>query len=98
VLREFDVPLSLASDYSVNRCTIETIPILPEKFKLGKPTPGADNDCTGIKFVIEKQIIELVSPLLRNSREDEIKDIDDVEMEGQHSTISIHGRERGFGI
>jgi len=48
VLREFDIPESL-KDYSLNRCTIDTSPFLPEKFKIGQRTPGAENDCTGIK-------------------------------------------------
>lgn len=52
VLREFDT----LKDHSLNRCAVETTGFLPEKIKLGKPTPGAENDCDGPHFIIEHEI------------------------------------------
>lgn len=44
------------SGFSVNRCTVLTAGFLPEYFKLGTPTPGADNDCAGARFIIEDAV------------------------------------------
>lgn len=43
-LREFKFK---STDISLNRCTVETDGFIPEKFKIGKPTPGLENDCSG---------------------------------------------------
>jgi len=53
------------SDFSLNRCTAETSPMLPDKFKLGKTTPKSMNDFSGSRFVIETNIIRLTEPLTR---------------------------------
>lgn len=46
------------NDISLNRCTIESNGFLPEAFKLGSPTPGEENDCTGPHYVLEDNILE----------------------------------------
>lgn len=51
------------TDYTLNCCTIETGGFLPEKFKLGKPTPGAENDCTGNHFILEDHLINFTNTL-----------------------------------
>lgn len=56
VLREFD----LKQDLSLNRCTIETDGFIPEKFKLGKPTPGTENDCAGSHFILHDRLQQMV--------------------------------------
>ncbi len=48
-------------DLSLNRCTASTSPYLPKAFKLGKLTPGQDNDCKGTKFLLENEdIVEAI--------------------------------------
>lgn len=47
VLREFD---NKKTDRTLNRCTFDSTPFVPEKFKIGAPSPGKDNDCTGAQF------------------------------------------------
>lgn len=54
-LREIDSSES-GRDNSISRCTIQTDGFLPEKFKLGKPTPGAENDCSGTHFIWEEHL------------------------------------------
>uniref|UniRef100_A0A915J9F9 DUF4371 domain-containing protein n=1 Tax=Romanomermis culicivorax TaxID=13658 RepID=A0A915J9F9_ROMCU len=68
LLREFDVPKDAKSDYSLNRCTAETGPMLPAKFKLGQPSPGAQNDCSGKRFIIEINIVKLTNQLTHRYR------------------------------
>lgn len=38
---------------SLNRCAVESSGFLPEKFKIGNPTPGKANDCTGPHILLE---------------------------------------------
>ena len=58
-LREFDTRIGI--DNSLNRCAVETTEFLPEKFKIGKPTPGFENNCTGAHFIIEDHILDVIS-------------------------------------
>ena len=67
VLREFD---TANKDLSLNRCTAETASFLPEAFKLGSPTPGRRNDCSGSRFLLSRAIMELTDPLPRQYRSD----------------------------
>lgn len=62
VLREIDDE-NQNIDYTLNRCAIETCGFIPEKFKLGKPTPAAENDCSGIHFILEEHLLDVTSPL-----------------------------------
>lgn len=57
VLREFD-DVSGGTDYSLNRCTFESDGFLPEKFRIGRLTPGSENDCSGTHFILEDHISE----------------------------------------
>lgn len=59
VLREVKTNLAF-HDISLNRCAIENLGFLPEMFKLGNPTPGAENDCTGPHFILEDHISDMV--------------------------------------
>lgn len=61
VLREYDKTedqnyLCDNKDRSINRCTDLIDGFLPEKFKLGKVSPGQDNDCTRAHFVLEDHV------------------------------------------
>lgn len=49
------------SDISLNRCSINFEGFVPEQFKLGNPTPGKQNDCTGPHFILENNILNVVS-------------------------------------
>lgn len=51
------------NEISLNRCTIESTGFAPHMFKLGNPTPGAANDCTGPHFVLEDNILEATGPV-----------------------------------
>ncbi len=42
-------------DLSINRCTLRTNGFLPESFRLGHPTPGERNDCTGERLFLENE-------------------------------------------
>lgn len=46
------------NDIYLNRCTIENTGFLPEMLKLGDPTSGAENDCTGPHFILEENMAE----------------------------------------
>lgn len=74
VLREVRVNLK-NNDISLNRCAIENEGFLPEMFKLGNPTPGAENDCTGPHFILEDNISEMEAAL--NFRTSYMDDSDD---------------------
>lgn len=54
-LRDFDV--EGRSDYSLNRCAVETDGFLPQKFKVANPTPGRQNDCeNAVHYILEDHI------------------------------------------
>ena len=61
-IREFS--FKDGKDLSLNRCTIETEGFIPEKFKLGNPTPGSDNDCSGSHFIFEDRIQEILPNII----------------------------------
>lgn len=65
-LREID-DRSRNRDNSLNRCTITTDAFAPEKFKLGKLTPGEENDCSGTHFILEEHLVSITSPLQKES-------------------------------
>lgn len=50
-------------DISLNRCTLESIGFVPEKFKIGTITPGSENDCNGLHFILEENIEKVISPV-----------------------------------
>ena len=62
-LREYDVESDKENDNTLNRCTINTDTIVPEAFKLGTATPGADNDCSGAHFILEEHTSQLFNVL-----------------------------------
>lgn len=61
-LREFPSPIE--NDITLNRCTIENEGFLPEKIKLGKRTPNAENDCTGTRFIVEDHLPDVTRPVV----------------------------------
>lgn len=65
VLREFDnSQANPPLDRTLNRCTVDYMAaFVPNHFKLGLPTPGAPNDCTGPHFVIEPHLPDISDPL-----------------------------------
>lgn len=67
VLREFDIYNK--SDFSLNRCTLQTLGFLPESFKVGNPTPNAENDCSGTHFILEEHILNITSSVLRHEND-----------------------------
>jgi hypothetical protein len=50
VLIDLETPQN--RDNTINRCTELISSYVPEYFKIGSPTPGNENDCTGPNFVI----------------------------------------------
>lgn len=63
VLREFDNTQD-GVDRTLNRCTTNYMKaFVPNHFKLGLPTPGATNDCTGAHFMIESHFPNISDPL-----------------------------------
>lgn len=51
-------------DITLNRCTLETGGFLPEKYKLGKPTPSNENDCSGPNFLLEESILNAIPTVI----------------------------------
>lgn len=37
---------------------------LPEKYKLGNPSPGAQNDCSGPNFILEDNILQAIPSVI----------------------------------
>lgn len=62
VLREFDNNKK-NKDRSLNRCADDGKAFTPERFKLGSPTPGRENDCSGIHFFLEQILPEINDPV-----------------------------------
>ncbi len=54
IIREINPP---NTDLTINRCTVRNSGFLPESFRLGQPTPGEKNDCTGEPLVLEDENI-----------------------------------------
>ena len=49
-MAEYDTTIIV--DKSLNRCSKSGMPYEPQSFKLGKPTPGSENDYTGPHFIL----------------------------------------------
>lgn len=98
ILREFDVPTDIINDYSLNRCTSETASFMPEKFKLGRRTPKAENDCSGEKFLLEKNIRLLTSPVLTQYRYDPIQSVEEELPDEKVTCSSSINREDYFNL
>lgn len=73
-LREFATN-NKNQDISLNRCALEGLGFLPEKFKLGKPTPGKMNDCTGPHFMLEDYVLSVMPPVLSVISNDDFDDL-----------------------
>lgn len=59
-IREFN----FKPDLSLNRCTIERDGFIPEKFKLGRPTPSSENDCSGTHFILEDYVQQILPSVI----------------------------------
>lgn len=81
MLREFDRG---DRDNSLNRCSIETTGCIPEQFKLGTPSPRAENDCSGAFFTFTSEASELIEPVLSVPLPE--NEIFEIEEHGQCST------------
>lgn len=62
ILREFDNNKN-AIDRTLNRCAFDASSFISEKFKLGKPTSGDENDCSGPNFLLEQHLSNLTNSL-----------------------------------
>lgn len=71
ILREFDNNNEQGMDRTLNRCSFDRSKFIPEKFKLGSPTPGADNDCSGVNFFLENHLSQLTNTLKNKVFDDE---------------------------
>lgn len=92
-LREF-VMNKDKSDISLNRCAVESAGFLPNKFKLGNPTPGKENDCSGPRFVLEEHITDIVATVNQNtSYADDFDDLEGASCSSQ-CTSSIESSDR----
>lgn len=76
-LREFN----FKDDFSLNRCGIENDGFIPERFKIGKPTPGVENDCSGMNFFFENHIQEILPNVISSvaSEENDVELLDNNE-------------------
>lgn len=63
ILREFDNNKGIGKDRTLNRCSLDGNAFTPEKFKLGIPTPGNENDCSGPHFFLEQFLAEIAAPI-----------------------------------
>lgn len=68
-LREFPENAN-KQDISLNRCAFESTGFVPEKFKIGTPTPGRKNDCNGPHFILEDIILNIMPPVNAHSMYD----------------------------
>lgn len=64
-LREFT--FREGNDFSLNNCSLENDGFIPEKFKLGRPTPGLENDCSGMNFFLEDRIQHILPNIVSNT-------------------------------
>lgn len=79
ILREFDSHKEPSIDRTLNRCAFDRSTFIPEKFKLGKPTPGDENDCSGVNFLLEKHLSKLTNtPFNKAFDDDNIETIDQI--------------------
>lgn len=79
ILREFDNNQKSGIDRSLNRCSFDDTSFIPEKFKLGAPTPGEENDCTGAHFLLEKHLPVLTNMQFNKAFDDDNTDnIDEI--------------------
>lgn len=79
ILREFEKNAA-NNDITLNRCAVDSQGFVPEKFKLGNPTPGSDNDCSGPHFILEEHILDVISPV--NTQSPYADDFDDLDGAG----------------
>lgn len=63
ILREFDNNKGSGKDRTSNRCAFDRNAFTPDKFKLGIPTPGKENDCSGPQFFLEKFLSAIALPI-----------------------------------
>jgi len=59
-------------DLSINRCPEygeDKLPFLFTRFKLGRPSPGNQNDCSGVRYIIEDRLPALVSTTITPAEE-----------------------------
>lgn len=54
-------------DISLKRCTTKTTGFVPETFKIGTPTPGSQNNCDGLHFILEENIEKVIPPVNTNA-------------------------------
>lgn len=80
LLREYDTDGD--GDLSLNRCTMETAPLLPLKYQLGRPSPGEANNCE-ITFT---PIIEMYAARIQRTLGQEAMEVDEGERVEQPST------------
>ena len=59
ILNEYDT--KKLGDISLNRCTPLRDAFQPSGYKLGKPTPNKENDCSGPHFIRAQEAILNVS-------------------------------------
>lgn len=74
ILKEFDNTKVGEIDLTLNRCSFDRSTFIPEKFKLGIPTPGTENDCSGPNFFLEPHL-----PVLSHSLRTKAFDEDNIE-------------------
>jgi hypothetical protein len=57
VLTDFDSEKA-STDYTLNRCSDTTDGFVPHLFKTGIPTPNNENDCSGARFLLHREILQ----------------------------------------
>lgn len=68
ILREFD---NTQMDRTLNRCSFDKNAFTPDKFKLGKATPGIENDCSGPNFMLQNHLSQLTDNLSNKPFDDD---------------------------
>lgn len=57
ILREFGNSKGSGKDRTLNRFALDGIAFSPDKYKIGTPTPGKENDCNGKQFFFLDQFL-----------------------------------------
>lgn len=92
ILREFDNNKGNRNDRTLNRCAFDGNAFAPEKFKLGSPTPGNANECSGPNFFFEQILSEIATPIQQKAFDsDNLDEIDQLleQIDGPHCTASF---------
>ena len=64
MLRELNLPNE--KQFSMNRCTVRTEGFIPETFKIGEPSPNAENQCDLTHYSFDDRLVQITPNLISN--------------------------------